>query len=252
MLSVMGGFPTGVLQVTWQRLLKDDSVETLATYSKKFGRQVNEPYLGKVVFTEASLSSSTITVKNVTWVDDSCYICSFNVYPDGSQRKQTCLTVQGKFSKDPLETHSVITLTIQQHLTLFSAPKWTSEQIENFFLILCQGIAEVETAADASIRVHDEEDVEVVFSCSATGKPAPTIQWNFSTGAFPLIQPQTTTATNSDFTFTSSRNISLQVPPDWNGHVDCLLNAGLMGERLERIPFHSDPGGKKKDTGMYV
>lgn len=105
---------------------------------------------------------------------------------------------------------------------------------------------------DASIRVHDKEDVEVVFSCSATGKPAPTIQWDFSASAFPLSRPQTSTATNSDFTFTSSRNISLQVPPDWNGYVDCLLNAGLMGERRERIPFHSDPGGKTKDKGMYV
>ncbi|XP_071186739.1 OX-2 membrane glycoprotein-like isoform X5 [Salvelinus alpinus] len=87
--------PTGVLQVTWQRLFKDDSVENLATYSKRFGVKIIDPHRGKVVFTEASLNSTSITVKNVTWADEACYICSFNVYPSGSRRKQTCLTVQG-------------------------------------------------------------------------------------------------------------------------------------------------------------
>lgn len=85
-----------MLQVTWQRLFSDESIENLATYSKKFGQQVNEPYKGKVIFTEASLSSTSITLTNVTWGDESCYICSFNVYPDGSKRRQTCLTVEGK------------------------------------------------------------------------------------------------------------------------------------------------------------
>uniref|UniRef100_A0A674BBA6 OX-2 membrane glycoprotein-like n=1 Tax=Salmo trutta TaxID=8032 RepID=A0A674BBA6_SALTR len=86
---------TGVLQVTWQRLFKDDSVENLATYSKRFGAQIIDPHRGKVVFTEASLNSTSITVKNVTCADEACYICSFNVYPSGSIRKQTCLSVQG-------------------------------------------------------------------------------------------------------------------------------------------------------------
>uniref|UniRef100_A0A672YLC6 Immunoglobulin V-set domain-containing protein n=1 Tax=Sphaeramia orbicularis TaxID=375764 RepID=A0A672YLC6_9TELE len=69
----------------------------MATYSNRFGQQVNEPYKGKVVFTEASLSSTSITVKNLTWADESCYICSFNAYPEGSKSWPTCLTVQGKF-----------------------------------------------------------------------------------------------------------------------------------------------------------
>uniref|UniRef100_A0A3Q3JQN0 Immunoglobulin V-set domain-containing protein n=1 Tax=Monopterus albus TaxID=43700 RepID=A0A3Q3JQN0_MONAL len=85
--------PTGVLQVTWQRLFKDQSIENMATYSERFGQQINGPFLGKVIFTEASLNSTAITLKNVTWEDESCYICSFNVYPDGSKRKQACLTV---------------------------------------------------------------------------------------------------------------------------------------------------------------
>lgn len=86
---------TGVLQVTWQRLYKDDSVENLATYSKRFGAQIIEPHQGRILFTKASLNSTSIIVKTLRWDDEACYICSFNAFPGGSIRKQTCLTVQG-------------------------------------------------------------------------------------------------------------------------------------------------------------
>lgn len=96
---------TGVAQVTWQKLTKNNAVQNLATYSKRFGEQVNGPFQGKISFRKATLSLSSITLKNVTWEDDSCYICSFNVFPDGSKRKQVCLEVQGKcsefYSKEP-------------------------------------------------------------------------------------------------------------------------------------------------------
>ncbi|XP_010753340.3 OX-2 membrane glycoprotein-like isoform X1 [Larimichthys crocea] len=183
--------PAGVLQVTWQRLFKDESIENLATYSKRFGVQVNEPYKGKVIFEEATLNSTSIILKNVKWEDDSCYICSFNVYPDGSKRKQTCLTVQG--------------------------------------------ISEVNTSVHPPSSQEDPK--EVVFSCSAIGKPAPTIHWSYPPDASALNQPHTTTITNSDHTFTSSRNVTLRVPRGWSGHVDCLLNRGMTGERVERISY---------------
>lgn len=89
-------FPAGVLQVTWQRGLKPESLENMATYNKPGGKQVNEPFKGKVSFTEASLSSSSIILRNVTWEDENCYVCSFNAYPDGSKRKQMCLKVEGE------------------------------------------------------------------------------------------------------------------------------------------------------------
>uniref|UniRef100_A0A7N6F953 Ig-like domain-containing protein n=1 Tax=Anabas testudineus TaxID=64144 RepID=A0A7N6F953_ANATE len=174
--------PEGVQQVTWQRLFGDSSIENLATYSKRFGIQINSPYHGKVTLTEPSLSSTSITLKNVTWKDESCYICSFNVYPNGSTRKQTCITVQG--------------------------------------------ISEVYTQSSTTIKGDEKKDRDVVFSCSATGKPAPTIEWDFSTTATKLSQTQTTTVKNSDHTFTSSCNITLKIPPRWTGHVDCVLNRG--------------------------
>ncbi|CAJ1087571.1 OX-2 membrane glycoprotein isoform X1 [Xyrichtys novacula] len=184
---------TGVLQITWQRLVKD-SMENLATFSKRFGKQVNEPYSGKVVFTEASLNSTSITVKNVTWEDSGCYICSFNVYPAGSQRKQICLTVQG--------------------------------------------ISEIKTKVHPTSTEHvvEEDDEEVVVvTCSATGKPAPTIQWAVPADATQLDTPKPASVQNRDRTFTSSSNITLQVSSDWNGYVDCLLNKDLKGQRQERI-----------------
>ncbi|XP_069019834.1 OX-2 membrane glycoprotein-like [Embiotoca jacksoni] len=199
--------PKGVLQVTWQRLFKDESIENLATYSNRFGEQVNEPYREKVIFNEASLTSTSITVKNVTWADESCYICSFNVYPDGSKRKQACLTVQG--------------------------------------------ILEVNTSHSVSSR-NEKEDREAVFNCSATGKPAPTIEWEISPGAASLERPATETVTSSHQTFTSSRSITLKVPPDWSGHVDCVMNSGTMGQRRERIPLSFNEEEKKQEKGKRL
>ena len=93
------------------------------------------------------------------------------------------------------------------------------------------------------------DGMEVEFSCSATGKPAPTIDWELPPGAARLHRSQTPTETNSDHTFTSSDNITLQVPAGWSGHVDCLLNRGARGQRRERIPFSVGPQHPKKEDG---
>ncbi|XP_074520940.1 OX-2 membrane glycoprotein-like [Halichoeres trimaculatus] len=183
---------TGVLQVSWEKVLKE-SRETMATFSERFKKQVNEPYREKIIFTEASLNSTAIVIKNVTWDDESCYTCTFSVYPEGSSRKQICLTVQG--------------------------------------------ISDVKTQVFPREEEDGEEDVEVEISCSATGRPAPTIEWVYSPGARLLNQQKATTVKNSDRTFTSSGNITLEVPSEWKGSVDCLLNKGVRGERLERIPL---------------
>uniref|UniRef100_A0A3P8T986 Ig-like domain-containing protein n=1 Tax=Amphiprion percula TaxID=161767 RepID=A0A3P8T986_AMPPE len=168
-------------------LYLDESIENLATYSKRFGEQVNQPYKRKVIFTKASLSSTSITLKNATWEDESCYICSFNVYPDGSKRRQTCLKVLGK-----------------------------------------------------SCKFIQRKEI-----CSATGKPAPTIRWDYSSGASSIHQPQTDVVTNSDQTFTSSSSVTLKFRPDWRGHVDCVLNAGMDSQRQERINFTLSDEEKK-------
>ncbi|XP_037316831.2 OX-2 membrane glycoprotein-like isoform X2 [Pungitius pungitius] len=198
---------TGVLQVTWQRVFKEKFVENLATYSERFGQQVNDPHAGKVIFTEASLRSTSITLRNVTWGDESCYVCSFNVYPDGSKRQQTCLTVQG--------------------------------------------ISEVTTEVQDSRSGREEEGVRLVFSCSATGKPAPTIRWDLSPGASRADEPSNRTDANGDHTFTSSSNVTVRAPAGWTGHADCLLNSGAPGQRRERIAF-SSPAREEDEEGKGV
>lgn len=183
---------TGVQQVTWQKLSEDAPIQNLATYSEQFGQQVNSPFQDKVFFTEASLGSSSITLKNVTWEDDSCYICSFNAFPSGSKQQQTCLEVQG--------------------------------------------ISEVKTTMLTS-SLEREGTKEVVFSCSTTGRPPPTIDWASSDDHFLVRQGEAPTTTNNDGTFTSSQNVSLRAPPGQSGHVDCLVNRGMAGERRERVTF---------------
>uniref|UniRef100_A0A3B3ZRR2 Ig-like domain-containing protein n=1 Tax=Periophthalmus magnuspinnatus TaxID=409849 RepID=A0A3B3ZRR2_9GOBI len=169
--------PTDVLQVTWQRLYADNSIENLATYSKRFGEQVNDPYKGKIRFTRASLRSSSITVANLTWADESCYVCLFNAYPSG--------------------------------------------------------VSDVKTQVHELSGESENKDSHVVFSCSATGKPAPKIQWEYSQDVTVVAKSQTLVLTNDDQSLTSSRNLTLQLYPDWSGDVHCLINPGTRGERKQ-------------------
>nr|XP_023670042.1 OX-2 membrane glycoprotein-like [Paramormyrops kingsleyae] len=84
--------PAGVSQVTWQKLRKNGVVDDLATYSTRFGKNEMKP---NVKFLEALLNSTSIIVNNVSTADEGCYFCTFHVYPSGSVRKETCLTVHG-------------------------------------------------------------------------------------------------------------------------------------------------------------
>uniref|UniRef100_A0A3Q2PI37 OX-2 membrane glycoprotein-like n=1 Tax=Fundulus heteroclitus TaxID=8078 RepID=A0A3Q2PI37_FUNHE len=185
--------PTGVLQVTWQRGLKPELLENLATYSKRFGEQINSPFAKKVSFNESSLSSSSIVLKNVTWEDENCYVCSFNAYPEGSKRKQICLKVEGIVS------------------TLVSTSNSTTKSGQK------------------------------VLSCSATGKPAPTVDWDIPPNITRVLQP-TAEVSHSNGTFTSSSSIT--VDKDWTGRVNCVLNKGKNGERREELilPAQPEPG----------
>ncbi|XP_051557957.1 OX-2 membrane glycoprotein-like isoform X2 [Myxocyprinus asiaticus] len=86
---------SGVKQVTWQRVRADERVQTLATFSERFKDHVDYQYVGKVNFTVASFNSTSIVIKNVTFEDEACYICSFQVYPVGPKRETLCLTIKG-------------------------------------------------------------------------------------------------------------------------------------------------------------
>lgn len=112
----------------------------------------------------------------------------------------------------------------------------------------------MKTSVQALSGEHLEGGMKrVVFSCSATGKPTPTIEGNLSDDGASSEGQCETTVTNSDHTITRSCNITVEVPAGWSGHVDWLLNAGMTGQRSVRIPFSLGPGPPdQRDPGMHI
>ncbi|XP_053710420.1 OX-2 membrane glycoprotein-like [Synchiropus splendidus] len=180
----------GVQQVIWQLTLPNKMQQDVASYNEKYGKMVNKEFQHKVIFSEASLSAPSITVKNLTWSDESCYVCWFNTFPDGSVKCQICLSVKG--------------------------------------------ISDVQTGSHA---IAVAQSTMVFFTCSATGRPAPHIEWEVSPDKGPAGEPQNTTQTNGDRTWTSVSNITLDLPLDWTGHVVCVVNRGEKDEQRKRIPL---------------
>uniref|UniRef100_A0A3P9KH96 CD80-like immunoglobulin C2-set domain-containing protein n=1 Tax=Oryzias latipes TaxID=8090 RepID=A0A3P9KH96_ORYLA len=148
----------------------------MATFSHRFGQEVNAVYRGKVEFTRAALNSTAIRLRSASWEDESCYICLFHIYPEGSKRRHTCLKVTGE-------------------------PPVLHDQLSD--------------------HLH-------AFSCSATGKPAPSIHWELPPNAAVENQTETSTNRNPDGTVTSSRSVTLRAPPLWSGGVYCVLNQGTV------------------------
>ncbi|KFW66988.1 OX-2 membrane glycoprotein, partial [Pygoscelis adeliae] len=82
-----------VLQVTWQKK-NGSSFQNIATYSPYHGLRLIGSFQKKVRFTRATLKASAITLQNLTFEDESCYRCIFNVFPHGSFSKDICLNIQ--------------------------------------------------------------------------------------------------------------------------------------------------------------
>ncbi|MCJ8747770.1 hypothetical protein PDJAM_G00157260 [Pangasius djambal] len=85
----------GVKQVIWQQHRDDGALRNIATFTERSKPQVDEAFAGKVHVTVASVHTTTIVIKNVTFADEACYVCTFSVYPSGTERETACLTVQG-------------------------------------------------------------------------------------------------------------------------------------------------------------
>ncbi|XP_015260484.1 PREDICTED: OX-2 membrane glycoprotein-like, partial [Cyprinodon variegatus] len=81
-----------VQQVTWQKVIGSKE-RNICSYSEYFGQTVNPDFKDKVQFTEAGLQNSSIVIRKVTEQDQGCYLCLFNIYPDGALRGRTCLNV---------------------------------------------------------------------------------------------------------------------------------------------------------------
>ncbi|XP_058236369.1 OX-2 membrane glycoprotein-like isoform X2 [Hemibagrus wyckioides] len=85
----------GVKQVIWQQHRDDGTLRSMVTFTESSKPQVDDAFVDKVNVTVASVQSTTIVIKNVTFKDEACYVCTFSVYPSGTERETACLSVQG-------------------------------------------------------------------------------------------------------------------------------------------------------------
>ncbi|XP_048053835.1 OX-2 membrane glycoprotein-like [Megalobrama amblycephala] len=196
--------PSGVKHVTWQRVRADQSVQILATFSERFQDNVDKEYASKVTLTRASFNSTSIEIKNTTFEDEACYICSFKVYPSGPIRKTMCLTVKG--------------------------------------------ITEI----TAEVNSSPTSDTNVVVSCSATGKPAPTIQWKSAENEMNFMSNNFTNL-NLDSSTTITSNITLPLSQFHGKYVECLVQSDNVEKSYQiYVPRQDDHNENKVTLRSYI
>ncbi|XP_076799111.1 nectin-1-like [Arvicanthis niloticus] len=81
-----------VLQITWQKI-QGSLPHNIGTYSHKYGEKILPPYVNRLQCKILEPSASFMTIQGVTFEDEACYKCLFNIFPQGSHGGQTCLTI---------------------------------------------------------------------------------------------------------------------------------------------------------------
>uniref|UniRef100_A0A8D1L5H4 Ig-like domain-containing protein n=1 Tax=Sus scrofa TaxID=9823 RepID=A0A8D1L5H4_PIG len=84
--------PADVMQITWQKI-QDSLPQNIGTYSSKYGEKILPPYTDRLHCEAIEPNSSFITIREVTFEDEACYKCLFNVFPHGSHGGQICLNI---------------------------------------------------------------------------------------------------------------------------------------------------------------
>ncbi|XP_038154845.1 OX-2 membrane glycoprotein-like [Cyprinodon tularosa] len=192
-----------VQQVTWQKVFGSKE-RNICSYSEYFGQTVNPDFKDKVQFTEAGLKNSSIVIRKVTEQDEGCYLCLFNIYPDGALIGRTCLNVY--------ELHDPV-LDVNR----------------------------------------SKSPAESVVSCSATGRPAPTVtltvlQQNLS---FSHYNSSSVTHSNGTVTVTTTALLSASSSTQVGCSVSVLSAAPR--EKLITVPGFkgtSDDGSKEKSVDL--
>ncbi|XP_072254461.1 OX-2 membrane glycoprotein-like isoform X2 [Pyxicephalus adspersus] len=80
-----------VLQVTWQKK-RGENTQNMATYSEIYGTNIVKLFENHVSLINASSRNSTIKIFKLKTEDEACYVCLFNVYPNGAIKGEVCLT----------------------------------------------------------------------------------------------------------------------------------------------------------------
>ncbi|XP_076973585.1 OX-2 membrane glycoprotein-like [Tamandua tetradactyla] len=103
-----------VVQITWQKI-QDSLPQNIGTYSKKYGEKILPPYLDRLHCKAIEPNSSLITIREVTFEDEACYKCLFNVFPQGSYGGQICLNI---LTVSELRTELQVSLDSEVFLTV--------------------------------------------------------------------------------------------------------------------------------------
>uniref|UniRef100_A0A668TUW2 Immunoglobulin V-set domain-containing protein n=1 Tax=Oreochromis aureus TaxID=47969 RepID=A0A668TUW2_OREAU len=134
--------------------------------NKYFGQRVNDGFKDKVEFVYTGLQDCSIVIRNVTEQDERCYRCLFNTYPEGAFIGRTCLQVY-----------------------VFVDPS--------------QSCLQVYELHEPVVDVRESNSTEEwVVSCSATGRPAPTVTLSVSQQDLNFSQYNTVSVSNTNATFT--------------------------------------------------
>uniref|UniRef100_A0A8C1QS48 CD80-like immunoglobulin C2-set domain-containing protein n=1 Tax=Cyprinus carpio TaxID=7962 RepID=A0A8C1QS48_CYPCA len=148
------------------------------------------------VYGKYYFNSASIEIKNATFEDEACYICSFKVYPFQPKRQTMCLTVKV-----------------------------------------------LQPIIHPSVNPAPNSDPDVVVSCSATGKPAPTILWksaekelNFGSNNF--------TTLNKDSSTTITSNITLPLSQFHGKYVECVTQSDGIEKSVHILVPDEDDKGK--------
>ncbi|XP_064182648.1 OX-2 membrane glycoprotein [Anguilla rostrata] len=92
MLFCSYGLPESVQQVLWKKTAEQGDTSNVASFAKRAGATVTEPFRERVSVSH-TLGESHLSIKPVRTEDEGCYTCEFNTYPDGSRSATACLTV---------------------------------------------------------------------------------------------------------------------------------------------------------------
>ncbi|XP_037382520.1 OX-2 membrane glycoprotein-like [Talpa occidentalis] len=92
--------PEEIIQITWQKI-QNSLPYNIGTYSSKYGERILPPYINRLHCKSIEPNSSFITIREVTFEDEACYKCLFNVFPRGSHGGQICLNI---FTEPELKT----------------------------------------------------------------------------------------------------------------------------------------------------
>ncbi|XP_071070926.1 OX-2 membrane glycoprotein-like isoform X2 [Dasypus novemcinctus] len=106
-----------VMQVTWQKI-QDSLPQNIGTYSSKYGEKILPPYLGRLHCEIIEPNSSLITIREVTFEDEACYQCLFNVFPHGSYGGRICLNI---LTVSELKTEVRFNLSSEDFLTVINS-----------------------------------------------------------------------------------------------------------------------------------